>query len=72
MFTKKTLFQNKTNIKISYQFELSAKFMPADQPQQPMMMMPPQQMQPQPVAPVQLVQNSDNLLMNRFNEMIRN
>lgn len=50
--------------------------MPAEQPQQPMMMMPPQQMQPvqqvQPAAPVQLVQNSDYLLMNRNHEMIRN
>lgn len=45
--------------------------MPADQPQQPMMMMP-QQIQPQPAAPVQLVQNSDYLMMNRNNELIRN
>lgn len=48
--------------------------MPAEQPQQPMMMMPPpQQMAPAPAAaPVQLVQNSDFLLMNRNHDMIRN
>lgn len=46
--------------------------MPADQPQQPMIPYQQMQPQPQPAAPVQLVQNSDYLMMNRNNELTRN
>uniref|UniRef100_A0A336JXK9 CSON003681 protein n=1 Tax=Culicoides sonorensis TaxID=179676 RepID=A0A336JXK9_CULSO len=51
-----------------------SKFMPAEQPQQPMMMMPPQQIpqQVQPAAPVQLVENSDHLLLDSNHALIRN
>ena len=63
---------SRSNNKFLLFCNILAKFMPADQPQQPMMMAPPPQMQMPvqqvaPAAPAQLIQDFSSLTsFNRF------